>query len=265
MIADTHAHLDMLDDPVGALRRAAEEGVSLICTVVNVTDHPERTFEGLDAWRQQAASLLSPAYSIPDVRILVGTHPHDASKTDATAIDLIRRYADDPRVVGMGELGLDYHYDNSPRDVQRAVFADQIRLAHELDLPICIHLREAHEDGLRILTEEGVPSKGAILHCFGLEYEVAAPFVEMGCYVSFAGPITFKKAVEVREAASQVPGDRLLSETDSPFLAPEPMRGRTNEPAHVRHIVEELARDQGMSFDEMAGLTLTNAHRFFHL
>ncbi|MCL2818545.1 MAG: TatD family hydrolase [Actinomycetia bacterium] len=259
MIVDTHAHLDMLEDPISALRNAGEAGVGLLCTVVNVLEAPERTFEGLESWREAAGPHA------PETHIIVGTHPHDAARTDEQAMDDIRRFAQDPRVVGLGEIGLDYHYDHSPRDVQRDIYAQQLQLAHELDLPVCIHLREAHGDGLRILTEQGVPAQGAILHCFGLEYEVAQPFLDLGCYVSFAGPITFKKAAEVRDAAARIPLDRLLSETDSPFLSPEPHRGKKNEPARVRYIVNALAQAHDMSEGEMADITLTNARRFFGL
>lgn len=259
MIVDTHAHLDMLADPISALRNAGVAGVDLICTVVNVLEEPERTFEQLESWREAAGP------DAPQVRIIVGTHPHDAARTDRTAMEKVRSYARDPRVVGLGEIGLDYYYDHSPRDVQREVFAWQLQLAHELELPVCIHLREAHEDGFRILAEQGMPIAGAILHCFGLEYEVAEPFLELGCYVSFAGPITFKKAFEVREAASQIPADRLLSETDSPFLAPEPHRGTKNEPANVRYIVETFASVRDTTYEEMAALTTANAKRFFKI
>jgi len=234
MYVDTHAHLDMLADPAAALRAAGEAGVGLICTVVNVLEEPERTFEGLDQWQAEAGK-------VPEVYIIVGTHPHAAARTNAAVVERIREYATDPRVIALGEMGLDYHYDHSPRNVQRKVFAEQLALATELNLPVCIHLREAHEDGLRILQESGYPGERAILHCFGCDYETAAPFLELGCYVSFAGPITFKKADEVRDAAARIPLDRILTETDCPFLAPEPVRGTKNEPANVRYVAEIIA------------------------
>lgn len=259
MIADTHAHLDMLADPVAALRNAAQVGVSLICTVVNVLNSPERTFDQLESWREAAGA------DAPEVAIIVGTHPHDAKSTDQRAMELIRIYAQDPRVVAMGELGLDYHYDHSPRDIQRRVFVEQLALAHELDLPICVHLREAHEDGLRILTEHRLSAKGAILHCFGMGFEVARPFLDLGCDVSFAGPITFKKANEIREAASRLPSDRILTETDCPFLAPDPLRGKKNEPAHVRYVVQTIAQVRGEPYNRFAAQSLSNARRIFGL
>jgi len=259
MIADTHAHLDMLADPVAALRNAKAAGVGLIATVVNVLEEPEHTFTQLESWKEQAGATDI------EVPIIVGTHPHVASKTDEHALDLIRHYAQDPRVMAVGEMGLDYHYDHSPRDVQRRVFARNLQLAHELDLPVCIHLREAHEDGLKILTEYSAPPRGVILHCFGLEYEIARPFLELDCYVSFAGPVTFKKADEVRDAAARIPINRILSETDCPFLAPQPMRGKKNEPAHVRYVVETLARQQQMTYEEFATQSVANARRIFRL
>lgn len=257
LIADTHAHLDMLADPVAALRNAGNAGVGLVCTVVNVLQKPERTFGQLESWREAAGP------DAPEVVIIVGTHPHDAKSTDETAMQRIREYAQDPRVVALGELGLDFHYDNSPRDVQHKVFVEQLQLAHELDLPICVHLREAHEDGLRILTEQGVPDKGAILHCFGLGFEEAQPFLNLGCDVSFAGPITFKKSDIIRDAASRIPADRILTETDCPFLAPDPLRGKKNEPANVRFIVQTIADARGESYEQFAETSLANARRIF--
>ncbi|MDR1774881.1 MAG: TatD family hydrolase [Actinomycetes bacterium] len=301
-LIDTHAHLDMLDDPEIALARAAVVGLSAVISVVNVLENPERNFNELRLWKSEAKACLKKnlggcggereycvcreSYEgycecrrrelssaaaaqatplIPEVYFLVGTHPHDAARTDDAAIDAIRTFAADPRVVGLGELGLDYHYDHSPRDVQREVFARQLELAHELDLPVCIHLREAHEDGLRILSEGGVPARGAILHCFNLDYEVARPFVDLGCYVSFAGPVTFKKADEVRAAAAAVPADRLLVETDCPFMAPEPFRGHTNEPALTLFNAAVVAEARGVSLPVLARETTITARRLFRL
>ena len=258
MYTDTHAHLDMLEDPVAALRRAGEADVGFIATVVNVLEEPERTFEQLEGWRIRAGV---GGVSIPDVSIIVGTHPHDAAKTDVTAMKHIASYACDERVVALGELGLDYHYDHSPRDVQREVFAQQLTLAGEFNLPVCIHLREAHEDGLRILRESGYPAERAILHCFGLGYDAAEPFLELGCYVSFAGPISFRKSDMVRDAAARVPLDRILSETDCPFLAPEPLRGKKNEPANVRYVAEVIVDARPEPRDEVLHALVKNARQ----
>lgn len=236
-VADTHAHLDMLDDPVGALARAAVAGVGFIATVADVTEDVERTFEQLASWEdaasEQLASLPGSPPPLPVVRIIVGCHPHNASALDAGAEVRLRELARDPRVCAIGEAGLDFHYDHSPRDEQRRVFRTSLTVARDLGLPVVVHLREAHEEGAAILAGEGVPGAGCIIHCFTEDAPLALRFVEMGCHVSFAGPTTFKKGGPIREAASALPLDRILVETDCPFLAPEPYRGRRNEPAWV--------------------------------
>jgi TatD DNase family protein len=236
-VADTHAHLDMLDDPAGAIARAALAGVGFIATVADVTEDAERTFDQLASWEasaaQQLASLPGPTTSLPEVRIIVGCHPHNASALDADAEARLRDLARDSRVCAIGEAGLDFHYDHSPRDEQRRAFLTSLAVARDLGLPVVVHLREAHEEGAAILGATGIPDAGCIIHCFTEDAELALFFVEMGCHVSFAGPTTFKKAGPIREAAAALPLDRILVETDCPFLAPEPYRGRRNEPAWV--------------------------------
>jgi TatD DNase family protein len=236
-VADTHAHLDMLDDPAGAIARAAAAGVGFIATVADVTEDAERTFEQLASWEEaaseQLASLPGAPPPLPEVRIIVGCHPHNASAFDAEAEDRLCELALDPRVCAIGEAGLDFHYDHSPRDEQRRAFRTSLTVARDLGLAVVVHLREAHEEGAAILAEEGVPDAGCIIHCFTEDAPLALRFVEMGCHVSFAGPTTFKKGGSIREAAAALPLDRILVETDCPFLAPEPYRGRRNEPAWV--------------------------------
>jgi TatD DNase family protein len=255
-LADTHAHLDMLEDPALALARAAAAGVRFIATVADVTEDAWRTFDELASWQANAAELLAAAgfgsLEPPRVRVILGAHPHNAKSWGDQAREEFRRLAADPLTCAVGEMGLDYHYDHSPRDVQRARFAEHLALAREYDLPGVIHLREAHADGLDILREHGVPEAGCILHCFNLAPEVMEPFVELGCHVSFAGPVTFKKADEVRASAARVPADRLLAETDCPFMAPEPFRGRTNEPALVVFTAARLAEVRGEPLAEFA-------------
>lgn len=263
-IADTHAHLDMLEDPARALARASLAGVNLVVTLVNVVESL-RTFAELDSWKAQAAELLAPfsGTQVPEVKIIAGSHPHDASKFDARARELLIDSARDARVVGLGEAGLDYYYDYSPRDIQRAVFAEQLKLAHELDLVACLHIRDAHADALTILQEYGLPKRGCILHCYTLDAQTMQPFVDLGCYVSFAGPVTFKKADVIRGAAAQVPHDKLLTETDCPFMAPEPCRGLKNEPALTVFTAEKLAEVLAITNKELAEITFANARRLF--
>ncbi len=236
-MADTHAHLGMFDDPVAALVNAALAGVAFIATVADVTEDAERTFEQLEEWRSAAAEVLAAhgpdSAAVPDVRIVVGCHPHNASAFDAAAEGRLRELALDPRVCAIGEAGLDFHYDHSPRDDQRRAFRAAVAVAHDHGLPVVVHLREAHEEGIAILAEEGLPKAGCIIHCFTEDAALALRFAGMGCHVSFAGPTTFKKGESIREAAAALPLDRVLVETDCPFLAPEPLRGRRNEPAWV--------------------------------
>lgn len=267
-LADTHAHLDMLDDPGAALAAAAMAGLELVVSVVDVAEAPERTLLGLDRWVEDAARLLRDAgredLTPPDVRLVAGVHPHDASRHDeAVATRLDELLAADRRVVAVGEAGLDFHYDRSSREAQRAMFADHLAVARRASLPVVVHLREAHEEGLRIISEVGVPPAGCVIHCFTEGPESARRFLELGCHISFAGPITFAKAERVREAAAVVPIERLLVETDCPFLAPVPLRGRANEPANVTLTAARLAEARGDVPEDLARAVLGNARRLF--
>jgi TatD DNase family protein len=173
----------------------------------------------------------------------------------------------DGLVVGLGELGLDFHYDHSPRDAQRDAFRRQLVLAHELGLPVTVHLRSAHDEGLEILREVGVPEAGCIIHCFTEGPETAAAFLALSPAVvlSLAGPVTFSKAQQIRDSLAVVPLDRILAETDSPFLAPAPYRGEANEPAFVTINVAKIAETMGLSSAEVAAATLANARRVFKI
>jgi len=197
------------------------------------------------------------------VRLIVGWHPHNASAGDDALFARLRELAADPRVGGFGELGLDFHYDHSPRDDQRAWFRRHLELAREVGLPVEIHLREAHDEGLALLREVGVPEAGCIIHCFTEGPELAERFLELGCHISFAGPVTFKKAEALREAARIVPLDRLLVETDCPFLAPHPYRGRPNEPAFAVLNAATVADVKGVAHAEVAAAALENARTLF--
>ena len=263
---DAHAHLDMLDDPVGALVRAGACGIDLVASVVDLTEEPERTLDGLGAWLAQAASIAEGFSPVPDVVLIAGVHPHNASAyTDALHERLSALVREDPRVRALGELGLDFHYDHSPRDDQRSMFRRQLALAHEAALPVVVHLREAHAEGLATLREEGVPAAGCVIHCFTEGAELAEEFLALSdaIVISFAGPVTFAKADQIREAAAVVPLDRLLVETDSPFLAPAPYRGRPNEPAFATLNAVKVAAARGIAPAEVAAAALANARRLF--
>ena len=301
--ADTHAHLDMLADPAGALARAARAGISLICTIVDLTESPHVTLEGLDGWLDDAEEQLSadmaageggegggdcaaalrpsegdtvageahvPAarLPVPEVRLILGVHPHNASHYGAEMHERLREAALAPqagRVAGLGELGLDFHYDHSPREAQRDAFRRQLALAHELGLPVAVHLRVAHAEGLAILAEEGVPQAGCVIHCFTEGPDMAERFLALSdaVHISVAGPVTFSKAEQVREALSVIPLDRLLLETDSPFLAPAPYRGEPNEPAFTVLNAARVAEVLGVDTATVASACLENARRVF--
>ena len=266
-LADTHAHLDMLHYPELVLARAAAHGVSFIVTVIDPTEDPPYTLDNLETWQKDAKGLRSesntplsscaferssnvagPTHTesdkpplVPDVAISMGCHPHNAAAYTQEVEDaLLHSLTTDARVVGIGEIGLDYHYDHSPRDVQQQVYRRQLRLAHELGSTVTLHMREAHADGLRILKEEGVPKAGFLLHCFNLDYATLEPFLELGAMVAFGGPLTFAKANEVRDSAARCPLNRIMTETDCPFMAPTPIRGSICEPASVVFTAKKL-------------------------
>jgi len=267
LTADTHAHLEMLDDPAGAIERAAMAGVGFIVTVVDVTETPEGTFDLLDSWIDDARTRLEewelPYVRIPDVRIILGAHPHNAKNFDAAAEARMLELSTDPRVVGIGEIGLDFHYDHSPRIVQRRAFRVQLDGAQRCQLPAIVHLREAHEEGIGILRDVGVPEAGCVIHCYTGDTKLLEELLALGCYISFAGPVTFKNADAIRAAAAAVPVDRLLVETDCPFMAPEPYRGMPNEPAWTVLTAARIAEVRGMPTAELAQATLDNARRIF--
>ena len=175
----------------------------------------------------------------------MGCHPHNAQHYDDALEAVLRERLHDARVSALGEVGLDYHYDLSPREAQREAFRRQIRLAKEAGLPVVLHMREAHDDGFALLSEEGFPEAGTLLHCFHLDAAELARWVDAGCFIAFGGPLTFKKAEEVREAAKLVPADRLLTETDAPYMTPEPLRGTTCGPEHVAFTAAKLADVRG--------------------
>lgn len=248
-IADTHAHLDMLPDPGLALARAGVHDVGFVEAMVDPSEGDIATYTDLDRWieraelsvRKMGALCCGQApYRVPKVRIACGVHPHNARLYDEALECEMIRLLHDPRTSAVGEIGLDYFYESSPREVQRRVFARQVEIAKEAGLPVLLHMRDAHDDGFAILQEVGFPEAGTLLHCYTLGPEELKRWVDAGCYIAFGGAMTFKKSREIREAVRIVPIDRLLSETDAPFMTPEPMRGMQCEPAHVVWVCTKL-------------------------
>ena len=255
MLIDSHCHLDFdaFDGERDALiARAADAGVTgmvTICTRV-------RQFERVAA--------LARAYD--NVACTVGTHPHNAGDERDVTVDEIVALADAPEVVGIGEAGLDYHYDLAPRDVQDAVFRTNIKAARRTGKPLVIHSRDADADMEDVLRDEMARGPfGFVLHCFSSGEALAHAGVELGGYVSFSGILTFKRSQALRSLAAALPLDRLLVETDAPYLAPAPYRGRRCEPAHTRLTAEVLAQVRGVSLQEVASATSANARRVFRL
>ena len=195
----------------------------------------------------------------------VGWHPVDA--IDMTDEDLtgLKNLAAHPKVVALGEMGLDYHWDKSPKEIQHEVFRRQVRFAKKVELPIIIHNREATSDIVQILREEGAEEVGGIMHCFSGSVEVARECMNMNFYISLGGPVTFKNAKRPKEVAKEVPLDKLLIETDCPYLTPHPYRGKRNEPAYVKLVAEQIAELKGISFEEVAKVTTENAKKLFDI
>lgn len=244
---DTHCHTHEQIAETGSdelLARAREAGVERFVVI------------GTDA--TTSAQAVEVAASRPDVWATVGLHPHDA----VHGADSIVHLAGADRVVAIGECGLDYHYENSPRDAQREAFARQIALAHELELSLVVHTRDAWHDTWDVLDAEGVPAH-TVIHCFTGGPDEARGCLDRGAYLSFSGIVTFKNAGDIRDAALLCPADRLLVETDSPFLAPVPHRGRPNEPAWVTVVGEAIASLRGVEASEFAETTTANALRAF--
>lgn len=251
---DTHCHLDgerFDEDRHAVHQRMAAHGVTR-CTVVGF-DMPS------------SRQVISYAHVHPDCLAAVGIHPHDAKTMVNGDLERLTQMLADPRVVALGEIGLDYYYDHSPRDIQYQVMEQQIDLAQALDVPVIYHIRDAHGDMMDMMRSRKGRLPSGIIHCFSGSWEVAKVYLNHGYYVSFAGPVTFKKAPNLQEAAKNVPLDRLLIETDSPYLAPEPHRGRRNEPAYVRHVAEAIARLRGMTLEEVAEITFRNACQVYRL
>jgi TatD DNase family protein len=254
MLFDTHAHLDdrkYNEDREEIFERAKVAGVELILNV------------GFDLPSSKRSIQLAEKY--PFIYAGVGIHPHDAASMDEKVYQELEELAQHPRVVAIGEMGLDYYRDLSPRDIQAEVFRRQISLAKKVKKPIIIHDRDAHGDIIQIMKEEKVQEVGGVLHCFSGSWEMAKECLKLNFYISIAGPVTFSNAGKLKEIAAQVPLERLLIETDSPYLTPTPHRGKRNESAYVKHVAEEVAKLRGIAYEELVQATLDNGKRLFKI
>jgi len=253
MLIDTHAHIQdekFDEDRAEVIERAMAAGVECI---INIGDTIE-----------SSARAVKLAEDYPGIYAAVGIHPQEAGTMMASHDELLASWAELSKVVAIGEIGLDYYYENCSRQCQREVFIRQLDVARQMHLPVSIHDREAHGDLMEIIKKEGKGIRG-VIHCFSGSWEMARELLKRGWYLGIDGPLTFKNAAKLPEIVQQVPLERLLVETDSPYLAPVPKRGHRNEPAFVRFVAEKAAEIRGISFEEFAGATTQNARDLFDL
>ncbi|WP_042453805.1 TatD family hydrolase [Neobacillus dielmonensis] len=252
MLFDTHAHLNdeqFNEDLQEVIERMQEQGVSNVVVV------------GFDRPTIRRAMELTEQYDF--IYACVGWHPVDAIDMTEEDLKWIEELSAHPKVVAIGEMGLDYHWDKSPKDIQKDVFRKQIRLAKKVKLPIVIHNREATADIVEILKQEGAEEVGGIMHCFSGSPETAKECINMNFYISLGGPVTFKNAKKPKDVAAEVPLEKLLIETDCPYLAPHPYRGKRNEPGFVKLVAEQIAEIKGLTYEEVAEATTQNAKKLF--
>ncbi len=258
MFIDTHVHLDdprYNADRDAVFQRAKEAGVEAFVTI------------GCDLATSTAAVQLTTTR--PNIYATIGVHPHEVKHIESDWYDELRQLAKHSRVVAFGEIGLDYHYDHSPRDIQRQRFREQVEVAKSLSLPIVIHTREAQEDTITILREEQANTVGGVFHCFSGDHWLAKEALDLGFYLSFSGIVTFRNASLLRDIIRTVPDDRLLIETDAPYLTPVPFRGKRNESAYVKYVAEQIAElkygEPETGLPKIADLTTRNAKRLFKI
>lgn len=247
---DTHCHLEMTqfdEDRTAVIERARSAGIECMITISS------------DLAGCEGAVALAEQYEF--IYASAGMHPHDAKDLSDAAFQKIKELSRSKKVVAIGEMGLDYYYDHSPRDVQQKVFAQQLAFAQERNLPVIVHSRDAQEDTLRILKESGV--RKGVMHCFSGDPEMARQVIELGFHISLAGPVTFRNAASLKEVAKMVPDDLLLIETDAPYLAPMPLRGKRNEPAFLVHTAQHVAELRGITLEDIDRMTTLNAKRLF--
>lgn len=254
MFIDTHVHLNAEqynEDLQDVIDRALEASVNQMVVI------------GFDQKTIKRAIELAEEYDF--IYAVVGWHPVDAIDCTDEDLQWIEELASHPKVVAIGETGLDYHWDKSPKEIQQQVFRKQIQLAQRVNLPLVIHNRDATEDVVRILQEEQAEKTGGVMHCFGGSVETAKTCIDMNFMISLGGPVTFKNAKKPKEVATEIPLEWLMIETDAPYLAPHPHRGKRNEPGLVPLVAEEIARLKGVSIEEVAQATTENAKRFYKL
>ncbi|HEX9442681.1 MAG TPA: TatD family hydrolase [Candidatus Binatia bacterium] len=253
-LIDSHAHIqgaEFAGDLAGVVERARGAGVEQIVVVGGAGELSSN----------EAALAAANAY--PGLFATVGMHPHDAKDVSEEVLGKLEALAADPKVVAVGETGLDFYYDHSPRDLQMRIFARFIQMARAVRLPLIVHDRDADREIAGLLQSEGGGALRGVIHCFTGDYAAAKTFLDLGFYISFSGILTFKNAAPLREVAKKLPLDRLLVETDSPYLAPVPHRGKRNEPAFVRQVAETLAAIRGLAWEDLAEATSRNTRELF--
>jgi TatD DNase family protein len=256
MLIDSHAHIqgkEYAGEAEAVIARARAAGVETIIAVGGAGDMSSNS---------EAVAL---AAKFENVYATVGMHPHDAKDVGPEELTTLRVLAASPKVVAIGETGLDYYYNHSPHDVQRRVFAQFIHMARATELPIVVHERDAAKEAEDLLREEGAGKLRGVIHCFTGNYEAAAAYLDLGFYLSFTGIITFKNAEPLREVVRKVPLGKIFVETDSPYLTPVPHRGKRNEPAYVRFVAETIAKVKGVELAEVARVTSANVNKLFRI
>ena len=255
-LIDSHAHIqgsEYAGELEGVVARAKEAGVEKIIVVGGA---------GELASNEAAVAL---ARSFPELYATVGMHPHDAKDVGADELERLKALTVNPKVIAIGETGLDFYYSHSPHDTQRRVFSQFIAMARELDLPLVVHERDAHRDSADLLRSLGAAQIRGVIHCFTGDYDAARDYLDLGFYLSFTGIITFKNADSLREVVRKVPLERILVETDSPYLTPVPHRGKRNEPAYVRCVAQTIANVKTLDLEEVAHVTSRNVRELFRI